>query len=154
MERERRVEAICELKELNMSDKPHELEIQMEVSHMDRDGTIPAGAARVTDVLVDGKSIRYEVYRRAGELYGRLHEAIGFGDLKMTMYRDAFLFRWRFHEELRGSYGLSQAVSIVELENVTSFDAFAEHIVTEFKEKTDAVRTGKFMDMIGNGTDA
>lgn len=44
-----------------MNDESHEVRIEMEVSEMSESGFIPPGGAKITDVLVDGKSIKMDL---------------------------------------------------------------------------------------------
>jgi hypothetical protein len=44
-----------------------------------------------------GPSRCYAIHRAAGEMYGRLSDALGFGDLSMRSCDTGFVFRWVFN---------------------------------------------------------
>ena len=84
-------------------------------------------------------------YRQAGELYGRLIEALGFGRLTMSEDRDrghaVMIFAWTFNTK-KGGYRCEHRVEIMELAMFQpSFEAYAERLSNKWKSEHRRVTT-------------
>ena len=85
----------------------------------------------------------YQDWRLAGELFGRLRAAIGFGDLTLVASDSSdpsdpsVIYRWMF--EARGKrHSVARVVSFRQLGQLRSVPAFAESLAIVFKSKFPA----------------
>jgi hypothetical protein len=80
-------------------------------------------------------------YAAAGELFGHLREALGFGELVMftRTWGDSapprvMAYQWTF--KAKGErYCIEHSVPLVELEHMRSVEAFASHLSDQWKHQ-------------------
>jgi hypothetical protein len=58
-----------------------------------------------------------ESYRIAGELYGRLKQELGFGELVMLSHNSSIMFQWDFSAKGK-RYRCQEAVSLMSLHHM------------------------------------
>ncbi len=89
----------------------------------------------------------YEPYRLAGELFARLRQELGFGDLELFMRaqpdsRGAAVFQWRFNADVE-RYCCESEISLSELENLRSCEWFAADLAERWKNKVRFLKDGE-----------
>lgn len=109
--------------------------------------TKPSDQTEAVDVEVrEGESAPrssdcYTAYRAAGEVFGRLRQALGFGELVMftrtcgqSASPRAVSFQWAF-KAADQRYCCEENVTMIELTNLRSLEAFANHLCDKWKNE-------------------
>ena len=76
--------------------------------------------------------MQLELYRTAGELFGRLRQSVGFGELVMIAEDRAVSFRWTFKSG-NERYYCQWTSTDVELSHIEHIESFADDIASGWK---------------------
>lgn len=88
----------------------------------------------------DNVAKTYTAHRNAGELFARLRDLLGFGELSMSTWTwchreplRAIEYVWTFNAQGK-RYGCSETLRLDELEHMQSCAEFAQHLSETWKE--------------------
>jgi len=83
---------------------------------------------------VTGSDDGYAMFKLAGEMYGRLHDALGFGDLTMWFDGSGFTFRWGFRAKNQ-HYGTMYRVTFIDFKMHRDISVLTDQVSGDWKKK-------------------